>query len=268
MLIKKTFEKKQGEYTKLNEMKTGLIIQARLGSTRLPGKMLAPFSGEKSILELLIMRLKKHFEVDEFVIATTTSKKDDPIVLLCSKLGVNCFRGDENNVLDRFIKAAEKHNFSTIVRICADNPFLLMKEIQLLIENFDHMAHDYQSFSFESGTPVIKSHIGLFGEITTLETLKKVATRTTEELYCEHVTNYIYANKDNFRVNFLVLSSELKNREDIRLTVDTKADFELTQKLYQEIDQENFNIKSLLKAIDNNEQYREIMTSEIKRNTK
>ncbi|MDB4710952.1 hypothetical protein OAF16_04405, partial [Flavobacteriales bacterium] len=102
---------------------TGIIIQARTGSTRLPNKIILPFYKEKGILELIVERINKYTDIP-IVVATTKNPKDDAIVKIASKNGVGCYRGSENNVLSRFIETAKKNNFKNIIRICADNPFL------------------------------------------------------------------------------------------------------------------------------------------------
>lgn len=246
---------------------TGIILQARLGSTRLPGKMLMPFYNNSSLLEIIIKRLKKDLNNYKIIVATSTNQRDDEIEVLCANLGIDCYRGSENNLVSRFIDAAETFNINQIVRVCADNPFLLPKYINKLIDNFNPTL-DYLSFAFEDETPVIKSHIGLFAEMTTLQTLKKVFKLTTDNIYLEHVTNYIYSNPNTFKVKFLALDNLLKVRKDIRLTVDTIEDFKLTQKLYKELIKEDITINNLIKLIDSNTNYKEIMLIEIKNNTK
>ena len=110
---------------------TGIIIQARTGSTRLPNKIFLPFYKEKGILELIIDRIKNSIDLP-IVIATTEKSKDDKIVELAGEKEIACFRGSELNVLNRYIKTAEKFNFSNIIRICADNPFLDIEDLIVL----------------------------------------------------------------------------------------------------------------------------------------
>ena len=248
--------------------KTALIVQARLGSTRLPGKMLIPFYNGKSILEIVLSRLKELPNEFKIIVATTVNPKDDPIVELCNEMKVSTHRGPEDDVLKRFIDAAEKESVDHVVRVCADNPLLLVDYIHSLIGQFDPMTQDYLSYNFHDGTPVIKSHIGLFAEIVTLNALKKVARLTKERLYIEHVTNFIYANKEIFKVDFLPLPKIFGNRKDIRLTVDTKNDFELTQELYEDLIKQDFTIDSIINKIDSDVKYKTVMHTEIKRNSK
>jgi spore coat polysaccharide biosynthesis protein SpsF len=246
---------------------TGIILQARLGSTRLPGKMLMPFNNETSLLEIILERLKKNIKNIKIVVATSTNQKDDELEVLCGRLKIDCFRGSENDVIDRFIGAAKQFNIQNIVRVCADNPFLLSDYITKLVDNFKP-GLDYLSYSFDDGTPVIKSHIGLFAEMTTLKTLLKVSKLTNESIYLEHVTNYIYSNPNLFNVKFLPVDKILKTRQDIRLTVDTIEDFKLTQNLYQALKNDALTLENIIKEIDSNPTYKTIMLSEIKNNSK
>ena len=250
-----------------------IIIQARTGSTRLPNKMLLPIYGNKTILEIIISNLLNYFSKEQIIVATTTNINDDAIEKLALNLQVNCFRGNEENVLDRFIKAADYFKVKNIIRVCADNPLLQANMVKLLAVNFleKNDKLDYLSFAFPDGTPIIKSHIGMFAEAVTIIALKKVASLTTDKLYCEHVTNYMYAHLVDFKIDFLELPDELKNRKDIRLTIDTKEDFETMKDIIgnncSDINNE-ISISQILNYIDNNNYLLKSMTNEIERNSK
>ena len=112
----------------------GIILQARTGSTRMPEKVILPFYQEQSILDLLLEKVKKLGV--QVVLATTINPFDDRICALAGNHNVPVFRGSENDVLDRFIQAAQQYSFSKIIRVCADNPFLDAAEMQTLISNF------------------------------------------------------------------------------------------------------------------------------------
>jgi len=229
--------------------------------------MLRPFFNQISILEILLKRLESANLDCKIIIATTTNDKDNQILDLCNKLNINCFRGDENNVLKRFIYAAEENNIQNIVRVCADNPFLLTDYIKNLLSSFTQDL-DYLSFKFKDGTPTIKSHVGLFAEMTTLKSLKKVQSLTNNPLYLEHVTNYIYTNPQNFNIKLIPLPEKLINRKDIRLTVDTIEDFKLTQELYSLLQEDNLSVENLINEIDKNDRFKKTMLVEIKKNSK
>jgi spore coat polysaccharide biosynthesis protein SpsF len=243
-----------------------IIIQARLGSSRLPRKVLMPFVNNKSILQILIENLLKVFSKDQIILATTKSDIDDELERFSIKNKLNYFRGEESNVLKRFIDCAEHFKLSKIIRVCADNPFLMPKFITEIINNVDE-EYDYVSFKFPDGTPTIKSHIGLFAEYTNLGALKKIAELTTDPIYLEHVTNYLYSHSSLFRIKFINLPPNLQNRKDIRLTIDSQEDFDNLKELYKnlpEITDENF-LKDLLFAIDNDYQLKNIMIEQIKK---
>ena len=104
--------------------KLGIIIQARTGSTRLPSKMILPFYGNDGILSILLSRLTLCKLADSIIVETSSLSPDDAICYLVREHRVKCFRGDENEVLDRFIQAARYYGISKIIRFCADNPFL------------------------------------------------------------------------------------------------------------------------------------------------
>jgi len=250
-------------------METYLIIQARTGSSRLPSKMILPFVNGKCLLEVLIEKLLNYFPKNLIIVTTTNSNNDDIIENISKRYGVYTYRGSENDVLTRFIDSAEAYNASKIIRICADNPFLIPENIKELI-NKSFGKDDYLSYCFPDKTPVIKTHIGLFGEYTTLETLKKVKSLTNEPIFREHVTNFIYTNPNLFRVRFLNMPSNLLNRKDIRLTIDTKEDFELAQYIYSKVNclnNDNF-LNRLLGIIDGDPKIRQIMNQQIKQNEK
>lgn len=248
-----------------------IIIQARTGSTRLPNKMLLPIHNGKTILEIIVLNLLNYFDPSQIVIATSTIEKDNAIEMLAKKLRVQSFRGSENDVLDRFIKAAESFKADKVIRVCADNPLLQADQLKLLANEFLKTQCDYLSFAYSDGTPVIKAHIGLFAEAVSLMALKKAAELTTESLYHEHVTNYIYSHPQKFKINFLPLPSELKDRKEVRLTVDTQEDFDSVKEIVEgNYSGSNYEIpiSKILNYIDSNDRLIKSMKNEIERNTK
>lgn len=205
----------------------GIIIQARTGSTRLPGKMVMPFYNEQSILEVIIDRFSPHFKT---ILATTVSDGDTVLAELAQSKGIDVYRGSEADVLSRFVETGEKHELDIIIRLCADNPFVNLELLKTLVDAYQN--EDYFSFRYSNGKPTILGHLGLFCEITTLETLKKVQSETQDPLFLEHVTNYIYNRPEEYKVRLIDLPTSIHSYEGIRLTVDTKGDFEITQDLF------------------------------------
>ena len=247
-------------------MKTGIIIQARKGSTRLPNKMVLPFYKGKGVLELLLEKLIKEFPKEQIVLATTVNINDDELVKMADSFKINIFRGRENNVLDRFINAGDKFAFKNIIRICADNPFLDIPHIHFLIQKIEKDRFDYISYKTESGLPTIKSHLGLFTEAVTLKALKSVNKKTKLPLYLEHVTNYIYEYKNDFRILLIELPQYMSHTESIRLTLDTKEDFEMEKELF--INFQNLDTKALINHLKQDKSLLNRMELEITKHIK
>ena len=253
-------------------MKTGIIIQARLGSTRLPRKMILPFYEGQGILEVLLIRLKS--TIDEkttpIILATTTNPMDDELEIIGNKYGIPVVRGSENDVLERFVEAASKFKITNIIRVCADNPLLDLNKLQELIEKSEDANVDYYSFSTSEPLPTILTAYGFWAESVHLEALKKVAEITNEKLYREHVTNFVYQHPDEFNIAFELINSTIEKEKSIRLTVDTLADFNLIKVIYKDLIDKGieFKAENIVKYIVSNPDWMEIMKKEILANKK
>lgn len=248
-------------------MKNNIIIQARLGSTRLPGKIVKPFYKDKSILEVIIENCKNYFDATQIILATSKSNENDQLEAVAQKHQIHFFQGDENNVLQRFIDCANHYNINRIVRICADNPFLMPEFIKPLLDQLE--TYHYASYQWPDETPVMLSHIGLFAEAFKLSFLEQINLATNDPLYQEHVTNYLYANRHDFNAIFLPIPKELNGHSNIRLTIDTKEDFETAQEIYaywKLLDHQN--LASLLQCIQNYPLLLDRMQKEIEKNAK
>ena len=206
----------------------GIVIQARLGSTRLPRKMLAEVGGGRSLLELVFGRLIEQFGASRLVLATTIEAADDDLIEVAARSGVAVHRGSVANVLERFLGAAELRGWSKLVRVCADNPFLLPGGIAALVEVGRSSGADYVAYRFSDGTWSILSHGGLFAEYVTCDALREVARVAEDEAAFEHVTNYVYTHPERFRTASIPvpLESVIANW---RLTVDTQADLDVVR---------------------------------------
>ncbi len=247
---------------------TGIILQARTGSTRMPQKVILHFYQEKSILDLLLEKVKKLGV--PVVLATTVNPSDDRICALAAKHEVPVFRGSENDVLDRFIQAARQFGFSKIIRVCADNPFLDFAGMQTLIAEFSNSNADYLGFQLAGNKPSILTHFGFWTEAVSLDALEKAQKLTVEKLYHEHVTNFIYGNPALFNVQFIQADPLVFSRTDIRMTLDTPEDFEIQQKIYAAISKEkpNFGIPEIVSWLDQHPEILELMKMEILKNQK
>ena len=252
----------------MNDVK--IIIQARTGSTRLPQKMILPFYENEGIFSLLLKKLTSVFDKNDIILATSVNENNDILVETAKQYGINYFRGSENDVLQRFIDAAKEFNAENIIRVCADNPFLDTFYIELLIEKFEKFNCDYLSYITSEGTPSIKTHYGFWAEAVKLSALEKVRELTDENLYHEHVTNFIYANRDIFDVNFFEIIPEIDRHKDIRLTIDTQVDFDTQKEIFSRLNNyiPNFTSLNVIDFLEDNPHYLEIMKNEILKNQK
>ena len=238
-------------------MRDGIIIQARTGSTRLHNKILLPFYGEQRIIDILIGNIKQACAGKTIVLATTDRPQDDILEEVAREAGICCYRGDENNVLDRFIQAAAEFNLDRFIRVCSDNPFLRPDTFPAFFREHDARPADYIAYGFADGRPTIKSHLGLFAELTTTDALRRAAAATQEKLYIEHVTIYLYTHPEVFSVRLLPLPDELEGRLDLRFTLDTMEDFTLLQELYAAFyEQTDRSIHALLRLVEKHPEYR------------
>jgi spore coat polysaccharide biosynthesis protein SpsF (cytidylyltransferase family) len=249
---------------------TGIIIQARTGSTRLPQKMIIPFFEEKGIFETLLIRLKKAYSKTPIILATTNNPADDILEKIGLQYNIDVYRGSEDNVLDRFIKASEAFNLAGIIRVCADNPFLDMIALSHLITNFNKTDVDYWCYALSDKTPTIKTHYGFWTEGVKLDSLKQIAFQNNEKIFQEHVTNYIYSNPDEFSIHFEKIEPSIENAKNIRLTIDTLEDFHICQKIYTELMKYNipFEASHIASFIKTNQEYLTLMNNEINKNIK
>jgi spore coat polysaccharide biosynthesis protein SpsF (cytidylyltransferase family) len=244
----------------------GIFIQARTGSTRLPNKIIMPFFQDYNCLELIIDRIKNKINIPIYVV-TSTNSNDDIIEKIALDKKVFIFRGDEENVLDRFLQCAKQNGIKKIIRICSDNPFLDISELQKLINEIDH--HDYISFKIND-KPSILTHFGFWSEYTTLDALEKVIKYTNDKLYLEHVTNFIYNNKDKFNLKWINFDTRRFSNLSFRLTLDTEVDFENLTNLYKTILNNNkeINIENVVSELRNDNDLIIKMNNEIIKNSK
>lgn len=250
-------------------MKNGIIIQARTGSTRLPAKILLPFYKEQSIIDLMVNDIQQFCPDIPIILATTDLPQDDILENFAVRKGILCYRGSENDVLARFIGAAEAYGINRLIRVCSDNPFLRTDSFIELFTEHNNSPADYIAFGFSDGRPTIKSHLGLYAELTTLDALKNVASITNEKLYREHVTIYLYTHPKMFKIRMKTIARDLESRTNLRFTLDTMEDFTLLQHLYAEfVETTDKSLSALLSLIDKYPDYERQMRENIMKNEK
>ncbi len=233
--------------------KVTAIIQARVGSTRLPGKVLKPLL-DKPMLTWVVERAQKSRLIDEVVIATTTQSGDDAIADLCHKEGWFCFRGSEDDVLDRYYQTALQLKSETIVRITSDCPVIDPGICDLLVASFLSIAPscDYVTNSEPASYPR-----GLDVEIFSLDALKQAWREDDKPEWREHVTPFIYNNPDRFIIHNI---SNPVDYSSYRWTVDTPEDFSLIEKIYNYFGHGDFSWHDIISACEENPSWRDINT--------
>lgn len=249
-------------------MNIGIIIQARMGSTRLPGKILKKFSGEDTLLETLLSNL--HKVGVKVIVATSINENNDELEVFLKNKGELVYRGSENDVLDRFIKAAEENGIDGIIRICSDNPFMDWNGVVQLVEKSKSSNADYIGFRVND-TPSILTHFGFWGEYVTLNALKRVAATTPEGSPAhEHVTFHVYKHPEEYKCEWIQCPEFLQGRDDIRLTIDTPKDLVNAQQVYAKLKEKNedFTLQEIIEYLDANPDIKGSMMSNISKNKK
>ena len=249
-------------------MKRTIIIQARNGSTRFPKKMTADIDDAgTSVLAFILNRLLDNFNKQDIIVATTINERDNILEKITTSLGIEVFRGDEDNVLRRFIDCAEKYNISEVIRLCADNPFLSIEDLKTLFM-IPMNDNDYISFDI-NGNVSIKTHFGFWAELVSLKALKKITQLTDEDIYLEHVTNFIYSNRNIFKIELIQPSFNIyKYPMNIRLTLDTEEDFKHIKFILKQIKDKDYSLLNIYNILQNNPFLLEKMTLEINKNIK
>ena len=220
-------------------MNIGLVIQARMGSSRLPGKVLMNLCG-KPVLLHIIERLKNLKEEYRRIIITSVYEKDNIIEDFCKENNILFFRGSENDVLDRYYQTAKLFKLQHIVRLTGDNPLVDANNLRFLIDEHLKNSADYSSNKSEvnSGLPE-----GIGGEVFKFSALEKSWIEGKENNHREHVDEYILENPDKFKVLVVrAMDNRLSTCKDLRLTIDTKEDFEFVENVIKLLQHKNLEI--------------------------
>jgi spore coat polysaccharide biosynthesis protein SpsF len=231
-------------------MTTVAILQARMGSSRLPGKVLLQFDGE-SALAHCVERATACHAIDELVVATTTAADDDAIVELCRARGWRWFRGSEHDVLDRYYQAAREANADDIVRLTADCPLNDATVLAGLVGRYRAERADYASTSYPRRT----FPLGISGEIMRFDALERAWRDDDDPAWREHVTPYIYRHPDRFRLSGYSCEADYTQH---RWTLDTPEDAELLRLVFDHFHGRPFGWRDVLAAADEHPEWQAI----------
>jgi spore coat polysaccharide biosynthesis protein SpsF (cytidylyltransferase family) len=231
-------------------MKITAIVQARMGSTRLPGKVLRDLGG-RTVLARVLRRLARASRIHELIVATTDSASDLDVVAECARLQFSCFRGSENDVLGRYLRAAEECRSDVIVRVTGDcpliDPELVDEVVAACITNHADLSCNDVPHTFPRGLDV---------EAFTIETLYKVQDMAGQAYQREHVTPLVYERPDIFRTYSVKGDRDLSH---LRWTVDTPEDLQLIRAIYARFEnRDDFGWREALALVDSHPELTEI----------
>lgn len=233
-------------------MKVVAIIQARTGSTRLPGKVLLDLAGEP-MLARVVARTRRATMIDEVVIATSTRPADNTIAEMCTTREWLCFRGSEEDVLDRYYRAAVAYDSDVVVRITSDCPLIEPQIVDRVIQAFmdrqpevDYASNDLPKSTFPRG---------LDTEVIRIDALKRAWREDLNLASREHVTPYILHHPDFFRLHGIVEDADLSH---MRWTVDTEEDFALVRRIFAYFGHDHFTWKEVVSLLNQYPQWLEL----------
>lgn len=220
-------------------MKVLGILQARISSTRLPGKVLKPILGEPMLVRQ-IERVRRAATIDRLVVATSTDTGDDSLAALCARIGVDCVRGSLDDVLDRFCQAAQRHPAEHLVRLTGDCPLADPEVIDAVVRFHIDGGYDYSSNTLHPSFPD-----GLDVEVCRAAVLAEAGREARSAFEREHVTPFIYRRPERYRLGDFRRSPDLSA---LRWTVDNPEDFELVRRIYEALypSKPNFALDDIL----------------------
>ncbi len=220
-------------------MKTNVSIEARMTSSRLPGKVLKPINGVKN-LELMIHRVKQAQTIDDIIVATTINKEDEPIVNWCQEHNINFFRGSEDNVYERVLQTHEQFQSDIIVELTGDCPLIDPILIDNAVKFYQEHNYDYVSNCLKEGYP-----LGMAVQVYSLNTLQSVSFhRELEYQDKEHVTPYLYTSgKYNI---FTIEASDKHFMPTLSVTLDTQEDFKVIENVVKNFDNLDFSLIDII----------------------
>jgi spore coat polysaccharide biosynthesis protein SpsF len=233
-------------------LKLVAIIQARMGSTRLPGKVLRDICG-KPMLRHVVERTRAVRLVDEIVVATSVEPGDDAVASFCHEHGYACFRGSEMDVLDRYCHAARECNADAIVRITSDCPLIDPEVSSRTVRAFLEQQPDYASNSLVRTYPR-----GLDTEVIASDALERARRAASLPYQRVHVTPYIYQNPREFRILSVTAETDYSG---YRWTVDTPEDLDFVRTVYSMMEADFVSWSDVLALLERNPEITEINRS-------
>ena len=236
--------------------KTLICVQARTGSTRLPGKVLKPLAG-KPLLERMVARVRAASMPNEVIVITTTDAADDPVVELCEKISVKSFRGHPTDLLDRHYQAAMLEQADVVVKIPSDCPLIDPAIIDRVLKHYlDHIGE----FDFVSNLHPATYPDGNDVEVMMIETLKAAWSNAALSFEREHTTPYIWERPDTFRLSNVEWESGLNYSMSHRWTIDYPEDYEFILRVYEELqfDNKHFGLVDILDLLEKKPEIAEI----------
>lgn len=232
-------------------MKTVAIVQARMGSSRLPGKVFQDIAGAP-MLRRVMDRLGRARELDAIVVATTIEPGDAAIEEFCRDAGWMCSRGSETDVLDRYYHAARDAKAGVVVRITSDCPLIDPELVDAIVTTYrarpelDYLSNTIGRRSFPRGLDV---------EVFSFAALKRAWNEDGDAAWREHVTPYIYRRTDRFRCDTFEQETDHSDR---RWTVDTSEDLELVRRIYEHFGHDEFTWQAALQACSQHPEWAEL----------
>jgi spore coat polysaccharide biosynthesis protein SpsF len=231
-------------------MNTTAIIQARMGSSRLPGKVLMDLGGE-TVLSRVVRRLQRSQEIDQVVVATSTASPDEDIVGECERLQVSSFRGSEGDVLDRYYQAAHLYDAKVVVRVTSDCPLIDPELVDQTIRVFRDQCADYTNNLFPRTYPR-----GLDAEVFSVAALDRAWREASQPHQREHVTPYLSEHPEIFRLASLSSSVDYSR---YRWTLDTSEDLKLLRFIYSRFEnREDFGWQDVIALMEREPELAEI----------
>jgi spore coat polysaccharide biosynthesis protein SpsF len=212
-------------YSNRNE-KILATIEARIASTRLPGKVLLPLAG-RPVLERQIERIRRSRYVDDVIVATTTNRQDEAIVKLCERIRCKFYRGSEDDVLQRVLDSAYSAKGDIIVELTGDCPLIDHRHIDKIIEIFYSGDYDYASNVVERSFPD-----GFDVQVFPVSVLEEVDRLTDDPIDRVHVSYYIYMHPERFRITNWKAEGRMY-WPDLRVTLDERSDYELLNIIFE-----------------------------------